>query len=421
MQEKLIIYLRHVEITGLYMLFFFLPFLKVPKNIGIALFIIGAIGWRIAARNIKIRKPDLFESLLLSILLIAMFSTIANWPFPKGINGLKDTLNIVLIGWFLYISRYSRKQLKTLLWVIVCGSFIGLLIGFSEWKSGISAYFDFRSMMVAETSIITGMVLAALLGVIFDSVSECKSVERILAIFFAILFLLCMFLMGNRSGLLGFGVFFSLLVLKFIANKKTLVVVGVLLISFLASSYIFTSGKSHNRVEHLLSTRLDINNLNTESMSRNDQFRFAYWRLAIAQATQGNDFLLGIGPRNFGSIDYHNFSFKTPLFEGERLVNPVHAHNMYLTKLVEEGVLGLCALLLFWCYVAWVLFKSRPKVSQVHWLWVACLGAIIIPFIAGVFYAPYRREVAWVSMMFIGLAANQLKLNKEMNVDATNV
>ena len=72
MREKVIIFLRQMEMTGVYLLIFFLPFLKVPKNIGIVLFIIGAIGWRIADKSIKLRRPDTFECILLTIFFIAL-------------------------------------------------------------------------------------------------------------------------------------------------------------------------------------------------------------------------------------------------------------------------------------------------------------------------------------------------------------
>jgi O-antigen ligase len=406
MRDKIIAVLRKTELTGFYLLLFFLPFLKVPKNLGIVLLILGGISWRLLDKSTKFRRPDVFEWLLISIVGIALISTVVNWPFPKGINGLNDTLKFAMIAFIAKNNFYSPRQIKIMLWLFVAGAAIGLAWGFVEWQSDLARRWEFRRMMVAETSIIVGIVVAALLGVLYaDRSLFCKR-ERIIATVLIVAFLACMLFMGNRSGLLGFLVFFGLLVMSQFRKRISLIIVSLLGVTVVASLLVLSATGFKGTIEHLVSTQINIQSSSGDSFTVSDQFRFDYWSLGFEQARQGGSPIFGIGPRNFRSIDINALNFDSPLVNAYRLNDPVHAHNLYITKLAEEGIAGLLVLLGFLVYMLCLIFKFRPRGESVHWLWVACLGAIVIPFVAGIFYAPFRREVAWVTMVFAGLALN---------------
>lgn len=404
MREKSAALLRDVELTGFYLLIFFLPFLKVPKNLGIVLLILAGISWRLLDKSVKFRKPDIFEWLLIGIVAIALISTVVNWPFPKGINGLNDTFKFAMIAFIAKNNFYSPKQIKVLFWLFVAGIAIGLVWGFVEWQSGLAHWWEFRRMMVAETSIILGIVTATLLGGVYAGQAFFCKRERIIATILIIAFLACMLFMGNRSGLLGFLVFFTLLIVSQFRKRMSLILVSLIGVSAVVSLLVFSATGFKGTVEHLVSTRINLQSFSYDSLSNNDKYRFDYWRLGFEQARQAENPLFGIGPRNFRSIDVSALNFDPPLTIAHRLNSPVHAHNLYITKLAEEGIAGLLVLLGFFTYVLYQLYKFRPRGESVHWLWVACLGAIIIPFVAGTFYTPFRREVAWVTMIFVGLA-----------------
>lgn len=406
MRNKVIAVLRKTELTGFYLLLFFLPFLKVPKNLGIVLLILGGISWRLLDKSTKFRKPDVFEWLLIGIVAVALISTAVNWPFPKGINGLNDTFKFAMIAFIAKNNFYSPKQIKVMLWLFVAGVVIGLAWGFIEWQADLAPKWEFRRMMVAETSIIVGIVVAALLGVLYaDRSFFCKR-ERIIATVLIVAFLACMLFIGNRSGLLGFLVFFGLLVVSQFRKRMSLIIVSLLGVSVVASMLVLSVTGFKGTIEHLVSTRINLQSFSYGSMTWNDQMRLDFWRSGIEQARQGGNLIFGIGPRNFRSIDVNTLDFDPPLTFAHRLNNPVHAHNLYITKLAEEGIAGLVVLLGFLVYMLYLIFRFRPRGESVHWLWVACLGAIVIPFVAGTFYAPFRREVAWVTMVFAGLALN---------------
>jgi O-antigen ligase len=213
---------------------------------------------------------------------------------------------------------------------------------------------------------------------------------------------------GNRSGVIGLCAFLVVLPFFRIINKKA---IAFAIVIVCISSVIAWNLKSYsNRITHLLEIRLNV--FNYESMTPNDQFRFDYWRISYAQFIQKNKKMFGIGPRNYGSIDVNNLKFDPPLKNIAKLQSPNHSHNWLLTKLIEEGIFGLFFILGFWVSVLWILLKHRKYEKKYHWSFVACFGAIIIPAIAGLFYSPFRREVAWVSMMYIGLTLSFIRNNE---------
>ncbi len=406
MREKAVLVLKNAELTGFYLLVFFLPFLKVPKNFGIILLILGGVAWRLLDKSEKFRNPDVFEWLLIGIVGIAMVSTLVNWPLPKGINGLNDTLKFAMIAFIAKNNFYSPKQIKTLFWLFIAGIAIGLIWGFVEWQSGIAIRWEFRRMMVAETSIILGVATAILLGGVYSGQEFFCKREHIIATVLIVAFLACMLFIGNRSGLLGFLVFFALLVVSQFRKRMSLILISLIGVSAVASLLVFSATGFKGTADHLFSTRINLQSFSYESLSFNDQVRFDYWRLGFEEVRQGESLFFGVGPRNFRSIEVDTLNFNPPIANAHRLTAPVHAHNLYITKLAEEGIAGLLMLSGFFVYVLYQLYKFRPRGEYVPWLWVACLGAIIIPFVAGTFYAPFRREVAWVTMIFVGLALN---------------
>ena len=410
--EKIIIQLKRVELIGLYMLFFFLPFLKVPKNIGLFLFILGALSWRLLDKNIRWRKPDTFELLLILFVLISAISTLLNWPFPKGISGFKDSLTITAIGLIVYNFRFQSSQITNLVNLFLFGAVIGLGYGYYEYHMGISKYFEYKNMSVAETATITAIALAISISVILDSTATIELKKKMIYGALSILFFSCLVAMGNRSGLLGFSLFFLYLLLFGKKNYK-LYLSAVILVGLTATVIFLSNEKFSSRISHIFSTEISMES--GFKFNSNDTHRFNHWELAVAQFKLEDNKLFGIGPRNFPSIDIAALNEKSEDLNLKKFTH-LHAHNMYLNKLVEEGIFGLAILAILLGYSLLKIWQSQ--ILRNDWITTTGLAAIIIPMIAGIFYAPYIREVAWVSFLFIALAANKNNnqtLNQRLN------
>jgi len=123
--------------------------------------------------------------------------------------------------------------------------------------------------------------------------------------------------------------------------------------------------------------------------------------VGIAQVMQGNKLLFGVGPRNFSGIELSKLRFDEPLnLPGNKLT---HAHNMFLNKLVEEGIFGLIALLTFFLFPARALVRDWRAYRWKNWLWLSGMGALVVPIVSGSFGTPWYNEHALLAMIILAL------------------
>jgi O-antigen ligase len=127
-------------------------------------------------------------------------------------------------------------------------------------------------------------------------------------------------------------------------------------------------------------------------------------RVAVAQIREGESLWFGIGPRNFRSIDVARWHFDPPLGMSEaQRTGPVHAHNLFLTKLVEEGAAGLTALVFFFGLVARGLWRAWRRKEWYEWRWFAAFGALGVAVIAGSVNTPFYQEHAMLEMALMAI------------------
>jgi len=72
--------------------------------------------------------------------------------------------------------------------------------------------------------------------------------------------------------------------------------------------------------------------------------------------------------------------------------------------LVEEGFLGLAAMLLFFGIVILGFVRDIHSSQQTSWKWYAGVGALVVPCVAGLFGTPWYQEHALLAMMVLALS-----------------
>ncbi|HEX4798214.1 MAG TPA: hypothetical protein VFV04_02895 [Burkholderiales bacterium] len=80
-----------------------------------------------------------------------------------------------------------------------------------------------------------------------------------------------------------------------------------------------------------------------------------------------------------------------------------HAHNMFLNKLVEEGIFGLIAMLAFFVFPARALFRDWRADRWKNWLWLSGMGALVVPVVSGSVNTPWYNEHALLAMIVLAL------------------
>jgi MFS family permease len=421
MISSLVIRLHQIELFGLYALVFSLPIMESPKHFAIAFFCIGTLGRRLLQRPIKWRKPDPFEWLLLGMWLISLASTLANWPMEPGIHGFKDHSCFLLLFWALYRNSHKESQIKLFLWILIAAVMLGLIEGLWEWKSGFRGHLEFHSAgVVTQSAIYLGVSIFVMFGIFLDTASGFSIRVRIVMVACLLFSLFCLIIMGNRGSVLGIIIMLGLLSPILFHNKRFQLAVGMtlsIIIIMIISAYVGMGDSIlKQRIRHITSN-IGKHGLKLDDIAGpNDRLRLDHWIVGYTQATQGGHMLLGIGPRNFPSInvDQLNLSKRLATYPSE-WQTPSHAHNLFLTKWCEEGILGLTIFILFLSYVAFNLIRHRPRLENIHWSWVACLGALVIPIVAGSFNSPYINEFAWLSMIILGIGMGREKRKQIKN------
>ena len=418
MSSSAVTRLRQLELFGLYALVFSLPIMESPKHFAIVLFSIGALGWRFLQSPIGWRKPDTFEWLLIGMWLISLASTLANWPMEAGIRGFKNISCILFLFWTMYRNTYSEAQIRLAIWILIAAVMIGLVEGLWEWKSGIRGQLEFHSAgVVTQSAIYLGISIFLMFGIFLDNVSGFTTFVRAVMAICLLFSLFCLIIMGSRGSILAVIVATGLLSLQLFRNNRFRLALGITIaisgIIVIGAHVVIKETILIQRIKHLTSN-LSKSGLRLDGL--NDRVRVENWLVGYAQATQGGHMLLGIGPRNFPSIKVDRLRFSKPLVTYPSLWQvPNHAHNLFLTKWCEEGILGLTAFILFLSYIAVNLFRYRPRSEKIHWTWIACLGALTIPIVAGSFNSSFTDEFAWLSMILMGIGMGRMTKERMEN------
>ncbi len=377
-------------------LLFVLPILEGPKNILLVLLlVVGVARWLV--RGAPLGRPDGFELVLLALLAASLFSTAMNWPFENAGKGVKDVFFQAMAAGLAYRAGYAPRQLRTLGGLAVLGTVVGVIVGVVLVALGRNVLLELHSVGVAtHSALYIAIVTMVAIGLFLDPGEPRKGVK------WALLAALAVLLFGlagtaSRGAMLAFGV---AMLIQLVATRHWRAVGTLALLACVVAAAVFTAPdvfQQRRLVEKIQ------HSLQGGPISESDRLRLAMWRIAIEQTRQGGTWLAGVGPRNYASIDVERLHFDPPLgvsTKGELR----HAHNLFLTKLAEEGVPGFAALVALFAAVIVALGRGLRAGGEKDWLWTAILGAMVIAGVAGFFNTPFYQEYALLSMILFGLA-----------------
>lgn len=392
---------RKLEFVLLCALLFVLPNFEAPKNICIALFVLVWTARRLFAWRFHLRRPDAIEVAAIGMLAAAYASTLVNWPLQNGFKGAMDTLKYVAVFWFIYRGGYSEHQHRILVYSATVGILAGLGLGVAEVMLGSRPRLEFHSAgIVTQSAIYLGTGLIVAVGFVIASLHATPSRRYLVARGFWLLALVIMalgiFFMGSRGATLAVLSVAGLLLL--ITKHRTLWISLVAVVALaggvaLLAPDVVKQREAFSKIADVLSGQF----------GPADAYRIDNWRIAARQITQGNTVILGVGPKNFHNIDRTRFDFDPPLRIPPDMGH-AHAHNMFLTKLTEEGVVGFAALVSFFALVLVHLVRDwRRGNGRRDWRWTTGLGALLVPAIAGSFNSPFYGEHALFAMALLGI------------------
>lgn len=364
-------------------------------------------------------RLDRLEIILLAILAYALLGTFNSVNFDVAqlkteTKGFRDTMLWLIPMWLIYRSNYPAQTINRVANILLLGIAIGLCWGVWDLYSSQKADLEFHSAgIVTQSAIYLGVGIILALGKLSEPEHHGLGKTGLLWWSVFVFFLIGFIAMGSRGAFLaifvaGFVVafqqFHSRRLRRRLVIASILVLISSIAVSILTPENLKERRSMADKLVHMLpGARVPENFRNREDPAISDKIRFENWRIAWAQISQSSPFRLftGIGPMKYPRITVSRLSFSQPLQVWPFDLN--HAHNLFLNKLVEEGLIGLGLFLLFLGYIGYAIFTPTARNIPPQWLWISATGALIVPLVAGLFGSPWAREHAILSGILIAM------------------
>lgn len=392
-----------LELILLGLFVFVLPSLETPKIIFWAMYMLVFVVRRFLNNDMSITQPDSITMSVIALFLVSLFSTLINWPLEKSFSGPFDTLSFCALFLCLYHGGYTGRQIKSIALIMLAGVLTGLAFGLIEYSSGVTSSLSFHSAGVTtQSSIYLGIAIMAAYGFQAD---DTEDTFLYTALMFITLFLMgvALLYMGSRGAI--FAVFVCLLVVLALNRRKRLLLTSAALVAaVICASYFLINTYPTNINNPEYRERFSV-----ERFKKSDSERLENWNIAIATIATGNNLFWGIGPRNYQVIDPQKIGIDSAFYQ--RTDKMHHAHNLFLTQWVEQGLIGLLAMLAFFFLVISRLLKSWAycRENQQQWIWISGAAALVVPVTAGFFNTPFYQEPAMLAMLLMGAMFSQTR------------
>ena len=409
-----------LDLLMLSLLILCLPSIEGPKNI----FLVGYLTTRtyieIAEFNLKKNLFSHWDYLFILIVFTALLSTIfAAMPDLMGETNLEEWkgyrvfLTAILTAWFLSRAKYKPKNYILLLNLIIIGSIPPLIWGLYQYLViHTKTSLELHSVgHVNHSAIYLVMIFGATIGWFLNSLNDSKikisnlfSSQMLMG--FLSFFLFLSIIIGQSRGAFIFGILLAILLVLLIPKNKTIKITGLItILTIVALTFFLKVGVIEKQI-------------NYQKTNNVLSFRDKVWNVSIEAARFSP--LLGIGMSNWHFINLDLLKKSVELRQGNFNPGdygfPGHSHNLYLTALVERGVIGLMVTLIF--MGAWIrhLIKTyrqaiKSKISGS--IWAGSFSAWVTTFGIGTVNTTFHHEHGILACLLFGLYLSYARFLKK--------
>jgi O-antigen ligase len=387
--------LRRYELILVSLLVLALPSLEALKTFFWFSYLIVFLARHYREGNLSL-IPQRSANIAITLFLLAtLISTVVNWPFDNGFKGFLDEFRYCTLFLCLYSAGYTAKEHRQIALLVIVGVLGGLVYGLVEFLLNIRTDFQFHSAgILTQSSIYLGIAIMLNIGLLLDS----ESIKfRNVLIISLLIQLVALVYMGSRGSMLAIGLSFILLTILTLRLRTVVAWVSGLGVAILLVSILIQVFPDNVFSKDILKQ------YSVERIKESDHQRLAAWEIALTKLGEAEDLLWGIGPRNYKVINDMDF-----VRQNERLKQMIkysHGHNLFLTQVIEQGIIGLLAMLYFFFLVFMRIietWRSAPN-HKPGWSWYGGLGGLAIPIIAGMFNTPFYQEHAMLAMLLMGI------------------
>ncbi len=397
--------LKYLELIFLSLMLLSLPSFEAPKNIFLILFLVTSL-YRQYTK--KTKDPwGLWDWIFLSYIASAFLSAIfAGIPNGEEWGGFRGILIWTGFAWLLSRTKYERKEITWIVWVTILGTLPPLAWGLIEYMvTHTKDTLQLHSVgHVNHSAIYLGIILGAALSVTLSIWQDVSFIKRLGLILLPIIFFVSIIL-GQSRGVFGISLIRLSLIILLIPNPKK-----IKAIAFGLFAIILTLMPVMNAA--IIQKQIANQNAN-DTLSDRDRV----WNVSIEAARFYPIF--GVGNGNWNRITLEDLKKSreergVPFNYRNYAISPGHSHSLYLSSLVERGILGLTVLIVFMSSWLITLIKSYhrlKKLTQGAYIWSASLSAWIVTCGVGFVNSTFHHEHAILALLFLGLHLAYLKFH----------
>jgi O-antigen ligase len=395
--------LKYLELAFLSLMLLSLPSLEAPKNIFLILFLATSL-YRQYTKKTKDpwRLWDwIFLSYIASAFLSAAFAGIhhgSEW------GGFSSFLIWTGFAWLLSRTQYESKEITWIMWVTILGALPPLAWGLIEYMViHTKGALELHSVgHVNHSAIYLGIILGAALSITLSIWRDIGLIKRIGLILLPIIFFVSI-IIGQSRGVFGISLIRLSLIILLIPNPKKIKAIAFVLFAIILALMPLMNAA-------IIQKQIAVQNTN-DILSDRDRV----WNVSFEAARFYPIF--GVGNGNWNRITLEDLKKSreergVPFDETNYAIQYGHSHSLYLTSLVERGVVGFIVLIVF--MVSWLvtLIKSYhrlKKLTQGSYIWGASLSAWIVTCGVGFVNSTFHHEHAILALLFLGLHLGYLK------------
>ena len=398
------------DIIMLNFLILSLPSVEAPKNIFLVAYLIARMVFEIKQLKNRVWEWKSWDNIFLAIVFSALLSTLfAGFSGLEEWKGYKVLLTAILTGWLISRANYNKEQYQLLFKLIILSTIPPLIWGCWE-------YLVTHSKKTLEIHSVGHVNHSAIyLAIIFGSclawfLSKFEKKEKgsthklstILLGCLSYIFFISLIIGQSRGAFLA-GIFLGLCLFIFLGKKRIIKTIGILTI---LSTVLFTFFLNTGIVQKQISYQENHNVLS---------YRDRVWNVSI-EASHFHP-LLGIGMSNwhFITLDQLKKSVESrgEAFNSDKYGFPGHAHNLYLSALVERGIIGLIITILFmfaWIKMLVKTFNWARKSHETILLWGGAFSAWVVTFGIGLVNTTFHHEHAILACLLLGIFLSYTRL-----------
>ncbi len=386
-----------LEMIFLTLMLLSLPSLEAPKNIFLILFLTTALyrEWS----ETKTKPWGFWDWVFLSYISSSFLSAIFAGISPsEEWGGFRGMLIWTGFAWLLSRSKYTPQEITWLIWIAILSTLPPLIWGLIEYMViHTKGNLELHSVgHVNHSAIYLGIILGAALSVSLSIWKTAGILKKLFLLNLPVFFFIAI-IIGQSRGVFGISLIRLSLIILLIPNSNQ-----IKLMAFGIFGIVLALMPVMNAA--IIQKQIATQNANAV-MSDRDRA----WNVSLEAAHFYPVF--GIGNGNWGLItldDLKKSRVKRGLPFNEKIygIEHRHSHSLYLTALVERGIVGFLTLMLLMSSWFILLIKTYAKLKKKTpgaYLWGASLSAWIVTCGVGVVNSTFHHEHAILAFLFLGL------------------